>query len=337
MSCTMPMPWFKMQVGSNHYVLKQILKMRSKMKRLNKFLMAMLAAILTLSSCQYDDYDIKYDYTSVYFANQEYNRNIVVGEGLELKAGVMFGGLINNPIERVVKYAIDTSLIPEGKILLPENYYTLGDPTDIIIPAGEAQGYLPIIMDSIAFLSDSISLTGDYVLPIRLTDAIGIDSINETKDYHVMSISYWAKQHGNYYYNGTSVKSEAGVEISSEHYESLTTDNDGIRELKTVGATELSMVPAAKGYDPALGVYSLVVSVPSLGGGAVTILPDAESSVAVTPNGESSYDEANKTFILNYAYSSGGFDYEVTDTLVFRNRIRDIQADGQGVNEWRGF
>jgi hypothetical protein len=57
----------------------------------------------------------------------------------------------------------------------------------------------------------------------------------------------------------------------------------------------------------------------------------------VTPNGSSTYDEANYTFILNYKYSSGGFDYEVADTLTFRNRIRDVQEDGLGVNEWRNI
>jgi uncharacterized protein DUF1735 len=333
----MPMLWFKIKVGSNHYVFKKILKMRSKMKRLNNFLIAILAAILTLSSCQYDDYDVKFVYTSVYFANQEYNRNIVVGEGLELKTGVQFGGLINNPTERIVKYVIDPGLVPVGKTILPVNYYTLGNPTDIIIPAGVAQGYLTITFDSLAFLADPVSLTGEYVLPLRITDAVSIDSINEVKDYNVMSISYWAKQHGYYYYHGTSVKSQASVEISSEHYESLSNETDGVRELKTVGATELQMMSALKGPDPSIGVYSLIVDVPTKGGGAVSITSAAESVEVVTPNGTSSYDEASKTFILNYAYSSAGFDYVVADTLTFRNRIRDLQADGQGVNEWRGF
>lgn len=304
---------------------------------MNSYLFALLAAILILSSCQYDDYDLKYEYTSVYFAHQEYNRNIVVGEGLELKAGVMFGGLVDNPSDRIVKYIIDPGLVPTGKTILPENYYTLGHLTDIVIPSGLEQGYLSITMDSLAFLADPMSLTGDYVLPIRLTDTESIDTINEYKDYHVMSISYWAKQHGNYYYNGTAVKKEDGVEISSAHYESLRNDNDGVRELRTAGPTMLQMMAAPKGPDPSAGVYSLIIDVPTKGGGAVTIISAPESGAEVIPIGESYYDEESKIFVLNYGYSSNGFDYVVADTLTFRNRIRDIQSDGQGVNEWRGF
>jgi hypothetical protein len=316
---------------------KRTLKNEINMKTLNHYLIASLAVILMLSSCQYDDYDLKYKYTSVYFPQQEYNRNIVVGEGLKLHAGVMFGGYIENPSERVVKYVVDPDLVPEGKTILPESYYTLGHPTDIVIPAGQAQGYLSVTMDSVAFLADAKSLTGEYVLPLRLTGKENVDTIIAPKDYHVMSVSYWAKQHGNYRYHGTSVKKQGGVEVSSEHYESLLTDNDGVRELVTVGPTKLQMMPALKGPDPAQGVYSLILDVPTRGGGAVTILPAPDSGEEVTPNGSSTYDEANYTFILNYKYSSGGFDYEVADTLTFRNRIRDVQEDGLGVNEWRNI
>ena len=59
--------------------------------------------------------------------------------------------------------------------------------------------------------------------------------------------------------------------------------------------------------------------------------------IAVSPDGDSSYDEETKTFYLNYRYNDGTYDCFANDTLVFRNRVRDMQSDGQGVNEWRGF
>lgn len=300
-----------------------------------KSIISVLIIMFAFAACQYEDYDIAYEYTSTYFVNQEYNRNIVVGEGLKLKAGIMFGGLIGNPDERKVQFEIDPTLVPNGKTIMPANYYTLGNANTITIPAGVTQGYLPIIMDSVLFLADSLSMTGDYVIPIRLTGTQDVDSIVDGKDYHVMSVSYWAKQHGNYYYNGTSVKKENGSVVSSDHYESLRSENDGIRELSTVGPTKLKMVAAAKGPDPSKGVFSLVIDVPIQGGGNVVISSATDSGVEVTSEGASTYDEENKTFILNYAYSADGFDYSVSDTLVFRNRIRDLQSDGQGVNEWR--
>lgn len=300
-----------------------------------KSIIYVLGIMFAFAACQYEDYDIAYEKTSTYFVHQEYNRNIVVGEGLRLKAGIMFGGLIGNPEERKVQFEIDPALVPDGKTIMPANYYTLEDVNTITIPAGETQGYLPVTMDSALFLADSLSMTGDYVIPVRLTGSQDVDSIVEGKDYQVMSVSYWAKQHGYYYYNGTSVKKENGSIVSSDHYESLRSENDGIRELSTVGPTKLKMVAATKGPDPSKGVYSVLIDVPTHGGGNVVISSAIDSGAGVTPEGASTYDEENKTFILNYAYSADGFDYSVSDTLVFRNRIRDVQSDGQGVNEWR--
>jgi len=48
----------------------------------------------------------------------------------------------------------------------------------------------------------------------------------------------------------------------------------------------------------------------------------------------STYDAATKTFTLNYKFIDGVNEVEVSETMVFRNRIRDIN-NGQGVNEWR--
>ena len=93
--------------------------------------------------------------------------------------------------------------------------------------------------------------------------------------------------------------------------------------------------PTATSKDPAKGKFTFMVEAPSTGSGNVTVSSDAGSAIAVQPNGQSTYDAASRSFILFYKYSDGGFECEATDTLVFRNRVRDVQADGQGVNEWR--
>jgi hypothetical protein len=62
--------------------------------RKNIFIILILSAIL--GSCGFEDDDLSFGITSAYFYNQNYNRNIVVGEGLNLKAGIMFSGLVNN-------------------------------------------------------------------------------------------------------------------------------------------------------------------------------------------------------------------------------------------------
>lgn len=296
-----------------------------------------LAFLASFSSCEYEDEIISYGSTSVYFYNQEYNRNIVVGEGLNLKAGIMFSGLIDNDKERVIQYEIDPSVITDpSKTVMPESYYTLSNNSEIVVPVGELQGYLGITIDSAAFLADPKSLTGEYVIPFRLTGSNDVDTINSAKDYMVISVSYWAKQHGNYYYSGQTIRKSA-TEIDTLVYQNNSTVSESIRELVTVGAQSLEIKPdkTSGSDDPAKGNFTFTIEASSTGSNDVTISSEEGASIQILPNGTSSYDAANRTFYLNYKYVDGDFECEAVDTMVFRNRVRDMQSDGQGVNEWR--
>lgn len=304
-----------------------------------KIFFALIAAVLT-GSCSFEDYDITLGTTIAYFYNQEYNRNVVVGEGLKVRPGIMFSGLIENDRDWVVSFEIDPSIITdESKTAMPQEYYTLGNDSEIIVPAGEFQGYLDITLDSARFLADPKSLTGEYVIPIRLTGSSDVDSINSAKDHIIMSVSYWAKQHGNYYYSGQTIRKQDAEAVDTLKYQYDKTNNNSIRELITIAPDTLAMLAdeVGSGNDPAKGNFILNLGVPVFGGGAISLTTDPESNIQVQPDGESTYDESTKTFYLNYKYNDGSFDCVAKDTLVFRNRVRDIQSDGQGVNEWRGF
>jgi len=303
--------------------------------RKNIFISMILSIIL--GSCGFDEEVISYGTTSVYFYNQQYNRNIVVGEGLKLKTGIMFSGLIDNDKKRVVQFVIDPSLIVDNtRTIMPAAYFTLSSTSEFIVPKGELQGYIGIEIDSTAFLSDPKSLTGEYVIPFRLTGSGDVDSINSSKDYMVISVSYWAKQHGNYYYSGQTIrKSGSGTETLT--YRNNSTITESIRQLVTTGPKTL-MVKAdntAGSKDPGNGKFSFNVEAPSIGSGEVVISSASGASIQVTGNGISEYDAAKRTFYLKYKYTDGNFACEATDTLIFRNRVRDIQSDGKGVNEWR--
>ncbi|MEL7587455.1 MAG: DUF1735 domain-containing protein [Prolixibacteraceae bacterium] len=305
------------------------------MKRICQVILVVLSVVI--SSCSFDDEVISYGTTSVYFYNQEYNRNIVVGEGLNLKAGIMFSGLVDNDRNRKVDYIIDPSLITDNtKTLMPASYYTLSA-AEFVVPKGEHQGYVGIAVDSAAFLADPKSLTGEYVIPFRLTGSDDVDSINSAKDYMIISVSYWARQHGNYYYSGQTVKKSGASVIETVTYENTSTISESIRELITVGPkTMLVKADAtAASKDPGKGKFTFQIEAPSTGGGDVQIGGTSGSAIQVLPDGSSTYDAATRTFYLKYKYNDGTYDYEATDTLIFRNRVRDIQADGQGVNEWR--
>ncbi|UCS94031.1 hypothetical protein KZP23_03075 [Echinicola marina] len=304
---------------------------------MKKILIIMLAL---LSSCGFEDYDIQYGVTSVYFYNQEYNRNIVVGEGLNLKVGSMLTGVLENDTDRLVEFVINGELVTgSNKTLLPGSLYTLDNASSFTIPKGEFIGFLGVKLDSAEFVNDPKAVTGEYVLPVQITNCNEVDSVNAVKNTILVSVSYWAKQHGNYYYSGRTIRKEAGSTVDTLTYKNNTTNAESIRQLITVNANTLELRADETGVsnDPGKGAFSLNITVPTYGGGKAEISPSPNSAITVEADGESSYIEDSKTFYLNYKWNDGTYDCYSTDTLVFRNRVRDVQADGQGVNEWRGF
>lgn len=297
-----------------------------------------LNAIL-LSSCAFDDVEDTYSYTSVLFPYRDYNRNIIVGEGLKLNVGIIFSGVINNKQDRNVQYVIDPSLvIGEQKTVLPSSYYACGHPSLIVVPKGELKGYLPVTIDSVAFLNDPKSLTGEYILPLRLVSSSDVDSIDPGLNSIRISISYYARQHGYYTYSGQINKTKGGS-VSDAAYANNSSVTDSRRFLETVGYNKFRVrADETNSSDPAKGAYTFLMDVPVNGSDAVTISADPNSSVKVYPDGESTYDADNKTFRLSYTYTlNDGAVCKISETLVFRNRIRDVQDNGLYINEWREF
>lgn len=298
-------------------------------------LILLFVSAVALFSCSFEDDPIEFEYTMVSFPNQDYVRNVIVGEGLELNVGVIFSGIQYNTIQREVEYEIDPTLVPAGKTVLPADYYTLGHPTTITIKKGKLDGYLNVKLDSVKFLADSKSLTGEYVLPIKLVSKNNIDSINLNKNYMVISVSYFAKQEANYTYYGTVTKTKGGT-TTTVRFKNDPTQNNSFRLLRTTGPTTMKLVADPIGTnDPAKGVCSFLVDVP-VTGGDVTITADPASAIAVSPLTGSSFNSAKRIFALSYTYTlNDGTVCNSADTLVYRNRIRDMQANGIYINDWR--
>ncbi len=295
----------------------------------------MAVATSVFVSCGFEDDIVEYPTKAMLFTYQDYNRELVVGEGLKFKLGVVFAGLERSDRDRKATYEIDPSLVPDGCTLLPSDYYQCSDPSAIVVKKGELKGYMPVTLDSLKFVSDPVSLTGNYVIPFRLV-AADADTIPDGKDYMVLHLKYLAKQFGYYQYSGKSVD-ENGEAFS---YQFVSTETTSVRELVTAGPTTLRMLadPYGTAADPAKTYgFSMLLDVPTSGGGAVSITADPASGVVVTANGESTYDASSKTFVLRYKYTAGGKEYTAEDILKFRNRIRDDQGNGVSINEWEGF
>jgi hypothetical protein len=309
------------------------------------------AVFAGFSGCKFDDPELTYPYSSVLFTYQDYVRNIVVGEGLKLNAGIVLAGMVDNHADRIVEYEIDPTLVTDdwdmqerGKSVLPSAYYTLGHLSEITVPKGHLKGYLPIEMDSVAFLADPKSLTGEYILPIRLTSSADVDSIPPEKSYVRMSISYFGKQHGNYYYSGDLFKSMDGVVYDFGAYAYITTENESRRFLQTVGPAKFRMVADARNRADPLNILSgtnitgrvsFLIDI-QVSGTSLTVEADPDSPYAVRPAGTSTYDPATRKFHLEYEWTlEDGTICKIVEDLVFRNRIRDDQGNGIYINEWR--
>lgn len=299
---------------------------------------ALLLVFTCFWGCGFEDVIPEYPTKSMLFTHQSYKRDLVVGEGLKFKVGVVFAGLPASDRDRAVKYMIDPTLVGKGQTLLPEDYYEFADSEKIVVQKGSLKGYVSVVVDSLKFVSDPKALTGEYVLPVRIFDA-DADQITEGKDYMVISLKCKGKQYGNYQYSGTRTAALA----EPETYGNNKKETNSVRSLETVGPDTFRMVADPFGTnDPAKNTYSFLIKVPVLGSGDVTILADEKSAVAVEAAGDCKYiidpaDRDKKTFQLKYKYTVGDVEYTAEETMVFRNRLRDDQGDGRVINEYIGF
>lgn len=55
-------------------------------------LYAVALSVLVLGGCRFDDDALEYPTKAMLFTYQDYNRELVVGEGLKFKLGIVFAG-----------------------------------------------------------------------------------------------------------------------------------------------------------------------------------------------------------------------------------------------------
>ncbi len=216
--------------------------------------------------------------------------------------------------------------------LLPADYYTLSDDSKIVIEKGQHSGTVTVIPDSAAFLSDPATLMATYVLPLRLigTDAAG-DSILSTKDFAVIGLKYENMLFGNYWHGGVTVEKDPAGNVvnTTTYYTTIPSAEAQVWRLKTVE-------PFALTIDGVSDISSS--NVPemkiTLNGGDIQVSAMPGATFNVEPNGTSVFNQSkllqDRRLFLNYKYVNGsGNTCYATDTLTFRNRIRD------GINEWQ--
>ncbi|WP_139958293.1 DUF1735 domain-containing protein [Flavicella sediminum] len=300
------------------------------MMNYKKYLLILPLLILAIACDPYEDYLVDTaGYKTVYFPYQKLERSAVSGEGLEIQLGVFLGGVRDNDKNEEVTYEVDESLLVDtGYTLLPSDYYTLGDNSKITIEKGEYLGLLSVKFDSLKLASDTDLKDFNYALPLKLLTS-STDSILEGKEHAVFPIKLMNTYEGNFYQVGSlkeffTVTKVLDTAYVYGNYDDLTSDIN----IRTLSSDMMNTVTidgvANRGGDN----YSMQLRV-NPQDNSVEILSVASSDYQVVANGESTWDPVKRIFNLKYKYSFGDKNFEVQESLTFRNRIRD------GINEWR--
>ncbi len=314
-----------------------------------------LIPLLCLTSC-YDDYVKDNDTQAVGFANQTDVRSVIVGEGMKFSTGVALGGVIENTKDRWIGYEIDYSLVSDETLRAMKSHLfpyiqTLSKPIDHLeglpadeyklLPEGGADGrvriralshlgQIVVKVDSAAFLADPARTTPRYVIPLRLTDGNGTD-LMEDKTTSVIGVRYENMLFGSYWHGGETVVTDAaGNEVNRiAYYTSVPQADTKVWTLTTV--EPLALTANAVGGE--LNGSAAQLCIRQGAGGAIEVSAVEGARYEVMPDGESSFNRSrllqDRRIYLKYKYEKEGLWYHATDTLTFRNRVRD------GVNEWQ--
>lgn len=315
------------------------------MKKILVFLFISVMAV----SC-YDEYILDYTYSGIYFPYQIDVRTFVVGEGMKVEVGAALGGVRDNTFDREVKFILDNNLVTADVLTkmksaatyikdpvtnvsqllpMPADYYTLSDPGKIIIKKGWHNGTITVKPDSVKFLSDPGTMDAKYVLPFYIYEA-DADTVIQTRKSAVIGLRYENMLFGKYWHGGAAVVNRPSKpDTTLTYYKVIPQPEAKVWILKTAGPNS---VYANGFFDQVTAKNEMLLT---LNGNNITISSVAGSSFAITGEGSSTFNRSkllqDRKLFLKYTYtnSSNGYTYHCTDTIYFRNRVRD------GVNEWQ--
>ena len=212
------------------------------MKKILFILLAITGCVFT--SCENQEWEFPdFEYTTVYFAYQTPVRTITFGEDVwdtsldnqgQCQIMATIGGVYSNDKDRTISFQIDNSIVDDitfadGSEIkaMPSEYYTLSDNNKIVIPKGKLLGGVTVQLTD-AFFADPEATTGKYVIPVRMTDVQGADSILagvplvenprlavagdwdvQPKNYVLYAVKYISQYDSWYLRAGTDVYSDA--------------------------------------------------------------------------------------------------------------------------------
>ena len=336
-----------------------------RMEKMKKILL-FFVTLFALSAC-YEPYVTDYEFSAAYVANQYDLRSLVVGEGMQFDFGVVLGGVMNNAEDRVVRFQLDDELVagdlaafgaersftaldgmlgtaPLGNLSqkyvtdavsaagltaltpLPATHFKLSNDGKMTIGKGEHTATVTLKADSLAFLADEhAGVQPYYAIGYRILSA-DVDTVLLSKSFSVIALRFENTFFGWWYHGGKSQTRRTDTDLVQEtSYPTKIPADANTSEVYEL--TSVSPFAVQTNFFHNEKEKSMLITMD----GDKIVVSAADGSITDTGSG---WNKAkllqDRKIFLNYSYTSAdGSVTQVTDTLTFRNRIRD------GVNEWQ--
>lgn len=332
------------------------------MKKIMKLLLFTVILSTAICSCQNKDVDFPdFEYTTTYFPYQYPVRTLTLGDyyfdnendnNLRFAISATMGGVYENKEDRLVDFVVDEKLVEKmyignKQILpLPSKYYTLSDPSRIVIPKGKLSGSVYVQLTE-EFLNDPNALgpAGTvYVVPLRITKSttdsvlfgkpsvanpdyrIGDNWEINPKNFTLFGINYVNEYHGNYLVRGKSEQQQlAGTPVATTVYRTKDVETDRVIGMGTASRNEVTYtkeVARSAGQSP--GNFTMRITFGGNGNGQIATNPGSAFSVTGTAkfvkDAESWGGKPRAAIYLDYVVNDGSFLNAAKDTLVFRDK-----------------
>lgn len=315
-----------------------------------------------LFSCQNEDWSFPdFDYTTTYFPYQYPVRTLVLGDyyfdntndnAHKFLIGAHMGGVYENDRNIRVAIAVDNALVSNVRNsvgntpikALPQEYYTLSNNTELIIPEGEIFGTIEVQLTP-AFFEDTLAIGTNYVIPLKIlsseTDSVlqgktsrenpdprvAADWSIAPKNFTLFGIKYVNEYHGKYLLRGASVIKDAGgnvvetITYRQKHVE----DNPVVPILtnRLNAVTYTNSIRRTAGGSP--GSFEMKLTFDTNGNATIgntyrfKNFPVTGTGKFVK-NAEKWGDKPRHTIYLDYKIQVGTETHEIKDTLVFRDK-----------------
>jgi Domain of unknown function (DUF1735). len=246
------------------------------MKINKRFVWLGIAATAVLTSCENSSVSFPdFEYQTAYFANPYVDRTLQLGEDrfvdlsldnqhkveIQARMGGAFSNKRNILIDILVDNALCDDLYFEGTndrvVPLPSSHYRIAS-NQIEIKKGSFTGGLEVEFTE-AFFQDPLSLTGNYAIPLRMTNAVGVDSILQgtavvdnpdrlvaghwsvaPRDYVFYAMKYVNPWHGFYLRRGIDTHTKDGVNGTTVRHRQYV-EEDQVIKLSTTAFKDVEL------------------------------------------------------------------------------------------------